>query len=292
MPELPEVETAVRSLNKTILGRKIKDVWSDWKKLVKKPSSFNEFKSLVKGRTILEIKRRGKNIIFRLSDNFYLVTHQKMTGHYLFGKWTFENGKWRSTDPQTALAEPINRFLHLIFRLDDGNMLALSDMRKFAKVILVREKDFRGLEELNSLGPDPLEENFTFAKFKEIIIRTKGRIKQVLMNQEILAGIGNIYSDEILWHSKINPLRQISTLKDKDLKILFLSMKKVLPKAIASKGDSVSDYRLISGEKGSYQNIQKVYGRTGKPCFRRDGGKIKRVKVGGRSAHFCPVCQK
>jgi len=292
MPELPEVETTVRSLNKTILGRKIEDVWSDYKKLIKKPSEFHGFERDIKGKNIEEITRKGKNIIFRLSDGSYLIVHQKMTGHFLFGEWRMKKGKWQPLNPQSPFGESMNSFIHLVFWLDDGKMLVFSDMRKFAKVMLVSEKDFLNLEDLKKIGPDPLSKDFTGEEFNKIIRTQKGRIKQVLMDQKVISGVGNIYSDEILWESRIYPLRNIEKLSDEDIKRIYRAIRKVLEKAIILKGDSVSDYRLITGEKGSYQEVQKAYGRTGQPCFRKDGGKIERVKIGGRSAHFCPKCQK
>jgi len=292
MPELPEVETAVRSLNKTILGRKIEDVWSDCKKLIKKPGEFHRFERDIKDKKIEEITRKGKNIIFRLSDGYYLIVHQKMTGHFLFGEWRLEKGKWQPLNPQSPFGESTNSFIHLAFRLDDGKMLAFSDLRKFAKVMLVTKKDFLNLEDLKKIGPDPLSKDFTGEEFNEIIRTQKGKIKRVLMNQEVISGIGNIYSDEILWESRIHPLSSIKKLSDEDIKKIHRAIRKVLEKAIILKGDSVSDYRLITGEKGGYQKVQKAYGRTGQPCFRRDGGKIERVKIGSRSAHFCPKCQK
>lgn len=291
MPELPEVETLIRALKKEITGRKIRDVWTDFPKNIKEPKNFSDFKSKIKNKKIQKVWRRGKNIIIDLSENLAILIHQKMTGHLLIGKWKLENGKWQ---PQIRgpLEESVNRFIHLIFWLDNGKMLALSDLRKFAKIILMETKKLSELEDLKKLGPDPLEKNFSFGKFKQIIEESKGKIKQVLMNQEVISGIGNIYSDEILWLAKISPFKEIKTLNNREIKNIYTATKKILREAIKLKGDSMSDYRLITGVKGGYQKIQKVYRREGKPCFRKDGGIIQRAKIGGRSAHFCPVCQK
>jgi len=291
MPELPEVETIVRDLNKKITGREIRDVWTDFPKNIKSPKDPAEFKEKIKNKKIKKVWRRGKNIVFDLSGGLTLLVHQKLTGHFLVGKWKLENGKWQPII-KGALDESVNKFIHLIFWLDNGKMLGLSDLRKFAKIILVETKNLSELEDLNKLGPEPLEKSFTFEKFKEIIQETRGKIKQVLMDQGVIAGIGNIYSDEILWEAKIHPFREIKTLNNEELKRIYEGMKKILNKAIKLRGDSMSDYRLITGEKGGYQEIQKVYRRERKPCPRKDGGIIKRVKIGGRSAHFCPICQK
>ena len=133
MPELPEVETTVRGLNKKVLKRTFIDVWSDWEKIVKKPKDFEQFKKEIKNKKIKKIWRRAKNIIFDLSDGYSLLVHQKMTGHLLVGKWNMKNGTWTPTK-KGPLNDPYNRFLHLIFFFDNGKMMALSDARKFAKL--------------------------------------------------------------------------------------------------------------------------------------------------------------
>jgi len=143
-------------------------------------------------------------------------------------------------------------------------------------------------KEIKELGPEPLEKSFTFSKFKEIFTKKKGKIKQLLMNQNVIAGIGNIYSDEILWYAGVHPLKRAETLKERELKKIYKAMIKILSLAIKARGDSFQDYRTILGEKGEYQYRQKAYQMTGKKCFKNDGGIIKRIKLGGRSAHFCP----
>jgi formamidopyrimidine-DNA glycosylase len=290
MPELPEVETIVRELNKEVLGRTFLDVWTNFKKMIKKPKSFEEFRKEIKGKKILNLRRRGKNIIFELSGNSFLLIHQKLTGHLLLGKWKLEKGKWISEIPGPLLDDPMNNFLHLIFWLNDKRQLALSDLRKFAKVELLNKEELE--KELKTLGPEPLEKDFSFEKFKEQILKKKrGKIKQVLMDQEVIAGIGNIYSDEILWQAKIHPFKDISKLREEELKEIYLAMREILKKAIAAKGESISDFRRITGEKGGFNPLRKVYRREGEKCS-RCGTIIKRIKIGGRSAHFCPNCQK
>ena len=289
MPELPEVETIVKELNKEVLGRTFLDIWTNFKKMIKKPN-FEELKKEIKGKKILNIRRIGKNIIFDLSGNNFLLIHQKLTGHLLLGKWKLEKGKWISEIPGPLLDDPMNNFLHLIFWLDDKRQLALSDLRKFAKVELLNKEELE--KELKSLGPEPLEKDFSFEKFKEQILKKKrGKIKQVLMDQEVIAGIGNIYSDEILWQAKVHPFKDISKLKEDELKEIYSAMKEILKKAIAAKGESISDFRRISGEKGGFDPLRKVYRREGEKCP-RCGTIIKKIKIGGRSAHFCPNCQK
>jgi formamidopyrimidine-DNA glycosylase len=290
MPELPEVETIVRELNREVLGRAFFDVWTDFPKMIKSPKSFDQLRKEIKGKKILDIRRRGKNIIFELSENRSLLIHQKLTGHLLLGKWRLEKGKWISEIPGPLSDDPMNNFLHLIFWLDDKRQLALSDLRKFAKVELIKKEELE--KELKSLGPEPLEKDFSFEKFKDVLMeKKKGKIKQVLMDQEVIAGIGNIYSDEILWETKIHPFKDVSKLKEEELKEIYSAMKEILKKAIAARGESISDFRRITGEKGGFDPLRKVYRREGEKCS-RCGTIIKRIKIGGRSAHFCPKCQK
>ncbi|MDD5431159.1 MAG: DNA-formamidopyrimidine glycosylase [Candidatus Pacebacteria bacterium] len=287
MPELPEVQTTVSDLNKKIIGRKITGAWFDWRKLIKSP--LKEFEKDIKNRKILRIKRRAKNILIYLSDDYILLVHQKMTGHLLVGKWKIEGKKVIPVEPENVVSDPQNRFIHLILFLDNGKMLGLSDLRKFAKVILGKRDRIENLEDLKNLGPDALA--VEYENFKKIIQRVRGKIKQVLMDQKIIAGIGNIYSDEMLWLAKIHPFRPANKLSEKEIKALYLAMKNVLEKAIRLRGTSVSDYRDILGKEGNYGNVRYVYQKEGEKCP-RGNGIIKRIKMGGRSAHFCPVCQK
>lgn len=168
--------------------------------------------------------------------------------------------------------------------------MGLSDLRRFAKVILVDDDKINDLKEIRGLGPEPLEINAN--QFLSLFKNKRGRIKQVLMDQTFIAGIGNIYSDEILWDAGYHPLSRVENLKESALKKIFASVVKVLKKAIKYRGDSMDDYRLPSGKKGGYQKVQQAYQQTGKKCAKKDGGVIQRIKIGGRSAHFCPVHQK
>jgi formamidopyrimidine-DNA glycosylase len=292
MPELPEVETIIRDLNKSrapkILDARFVDIWTDSQKMIKNPKSFKEFKEKLKGKKIEKIWRRGKNIIFELSQGYFLLIHQKLTGHLLYGRWNMEGGRWKPRK-KGSLEEKANAYIHLLFTLNNGKMLALSDLRKFAKVELLTKEELE--KELSFLGPEPLEKGFTFEKFKEVLKNKKGKIKQVLMDQKVIAGIGNIYSDEILWEAKINPFRRVSELSGKELKGIYQALKKILKKAIKAKGASMIDFRRILGEKGGFGRLRKVYRKEGEKCG-RCGTIIKRAKIGGRSAHYCPKCQR
>lgn len=288
MPELPEVEVIVKGLKKKVLNRTFFDVWTDAPKIFKKPKTFSDFKKTIKGKKIKNVWRRGKNIIFDLSSGFSLLIHQKLTGHLLVGRWQMRKGKWKSLI-KGPLEEKINLYIHAIFWFDGGLMMALSDLRKFAKVELWQRDDL--VKELEKIGPEPLDKNFNYEKFKNILRGRKGRIKQVLMNQAIIAGLGNIYSDEALWRAKIHPLKDVSKLSEKEIKKLYSVIKKVLRKGIKLGGESISDFRNIEGKRGFFDKERIVYQREGGKC-QRCGAIIRRLKIAGRSSHFCPFCQK
>lgn len=288
MPELPEVETTVKGLQATVLKRAFLDVWSDWEKVVKRPNNFAEFKQVLKHKKILNIYRRAKNVIFDLSSGYSLLIHQKMSGHLLVGTWQLQNGQW-IPEKEGPLQDPYNRFIHLVFFLDDGQMVALSDLRKFAKAELWDTKDLK--KELEKLGPEPLEKSFTFRKFKEVLKGKKGKIKVVLMNPDVIAGIGNIYANEALWMAYIHPIRDVSKVREDELRKLFDALKKVLALGVKLGGESFADYRKVDGTKGDFDSERSVYKREKQPCFRCKSI-IKRIHFNGRSSFICERCQK
>lgn len=302
MPELPEVETIVRELRKKIIGLKITDVWSDRDKPFKQAGGLKKFKKEVVGKKISSIARRAKYIVIDIEGDRTIFVHQKISGHLLYGRWKLVRprrafgeagvaGSWQATVTGPLKDDRENQYIRYIFFLNNGYQLAMSDVRRFSKVVLVKDKNLSNLPELRDLGPEPLQINLK--EFRGLFysgqttIRKRGRIKQVLMDPFFIVGIGNIYSDEILWDAGYHPLSRVENLNDKDLQKIYISVFKILKKAIQYKGDSMDDYRLPSGEKGGYQDIQKAYQQTGKKCAKKDGGTIQRIKVGGRSAHFC-----
>ncbi len=264
MPELPEVQTTVSGLQKVLPGLVIRGVWADVPK----------FKVKAVGYKILGVQRRGKNILINLSKNKTLLVHMKMTGHLMYGDYD--------------RADPYNRFIHFVLRLSNGSKLVLSDARKFAHIKLLASSK---LASSLKLGPDALQ--ISFKEFQKIISNKTGKIKRVLMNQEIIAGIGNIYSDEILWLSDIHPEARSYKLGARSLRKIFDAMKKILRMGIKFGGDSTSDYRNIHGKPGNFHYHHRAYQRTGEKCGKRAcSGIIKRILVGQRSAHFCPVHQQ
>ncbi|MEK9185010.1 MAG: bifunctional DNA-formamidopyrimidine glycosylase/DNA-(apurinic or apyrimidinic site) lyase [Patescibacteria group bacterium] len=295
MPELPEVHTTATILNKLISGLVIKDIWSGYnssfhkgKENIKNVDYFKIFKKEVVGKKIVNVKRRGKNVLINLEKDTTILIHMKMTGHLLYGTYSVKRGTWGAVE-KGPLQDPFNRFIRLIFTLSDKKHLAFSDMRKFAKVCLIKTDKLEESVDLRNLGPEPLEKSFDFVCFKERLNKKpNGKIKQVLMNQTIIAGIGNIYSDEMLWLAGIHPETKVQKIPASKIKKLFEAIKKVLEKGIKLNGDSMSDYRNPYGEKGQFQNTHKAYKQTGQTCEKKGcKGIIKRIKVGGRSAHFC-----
>ena len=289
MPELPEVETIVRELRKDVIGLRITDFWSDRDKPVSQAGGISKFKKEVLGKKILSITRRAKFIVIDIEGQKTLFIHQKISGHLMYGKWKLTDGVWKSALKGPLESDRQNQYIRYIWNFNNGYQLAMSDLRRFSRIILVRDRDVSNLKEIRDLGPEPLE--IDFKKFKNLFKNKRGNLKQVLMDPFFIVGIGNIYSDEILWDSGYHPLSRTENLKEGDLKKIFKSITKILNKAIDAKGSSIDDYRIPSGEKGSYQEMEKAYQQTGKKCSRKDGGIIKRIVAGGRSAHFCPKHQ-
>ena len=288
MPELPEVQTTVNGLNAKVLNRAFVDVWSDWEKTVKKPADFKTFKKELRGKKILGVWRRVKNVIFELSGGYSLLIHMKMTGHLLYGTWSMKHGTWMANS-DGPLHDKMNGYLHLIFFLDDGQMIALSDLRKFAKVELQKTEDL--LKIFEALGPEPLEKKFTLGKFQDLFNGKRGKVKQVIMAPEFIAGIGNIYASEALWWARIHPTKSANLLSEKELRALYRAIKKVLATGIDFGGDSFSDYRNVDGEKGKFEQQKKVYQNKGSPCARCKTP-IERMVIATRGTFYCPNCQK
>ena len=290
MPELPEVENTVRSLNKLIVGNYIKDVWTNAPKLVRK-GSFQELKKGMIKRKIQSVERRAKNIIILLDEDYALLVHLKMTGHFLIGKWRIQKNKNQEEAIPCSdgiLSEKVNGYIHFIFYLDDGRELALSDLREFAKIVFGKKEEIYKEEGIYNAGTEALE--IEIDEFCIIISSSSKNIKTLLMDQRKIAGIGNIYSDDILFQAKIHPLRKASSLTNQEINNLYSAMRDILSLAVRLGGTSISDFRNIRGEKGTYGERRLVYRRDGKPCF-VCGTLIKRIKIGGRSARFCPLCQ-
>jgi formamidopyrimidine-DNA glycosylase len=306
MPELPEVHTTVTGLQSVLPGLSITDSWSDmWsaaklsKNTIKDRSYFPYFKKYTLNQKVLQVRRRAKHILIDLENGFTIIIHMKMTGHLMYGNYS-QNKKydgrqwpWLPQEKDSPLNDPYNRHIHVVFTLSNKKQLVFCDSRKFGTIV-VEKTDTLHTERLAHLGPEPLETSFTSNNFKERIMKSPTRaIKTVLMDQSIIAGIGNIYSDEMLHRAHILPTRTPKSVKPSEWTLLFKAMKEVLGKGIDFGGDSTSDYRNIHGERGAFHENHRVYLRTKEKCLTQGcGGTIEKKTIGGRSAHFCSVCQR
>jgi len=278
MPELPEVETIKEDLRNVIKGKRIKKVEVRLARAIKNTSG-KRFVQELKGDTFKSLSRRGKYLIFSLKSGRSLVIHLGMTGRLIHSKTNKEMSDYNQ------------KFSRVIFSLDKG-ILRFVDMRGFGKVYLISKGGLERFSRLTNLGPEPLSREFTLQAFKDSLKRHKARIKPLLLNQQFLAGLGNIYASESLYGAKISPLRRADSLSNKEIKRLHSAIQKVLMGAIANHGASIdASYVDAKGRKGSYQFRLKVYRREGKRCPRCEGI-VKRIKQNNRSTYFCPVCQK
>lgn len=300
MPELPEVETTTKGLQKEIVGLKIKDVWTDLNSkdtrqndAVKNAKYFIYFKKEVSGKKILSVERRAKNILIQISNGKTILIHMKMTGHLLYSKYDYlkKENRWipENKDKKNPFNDPFNRFVHVVFVFSNSKHLAFCDSRKFGKITLLDTKSMHETKHLAGIGPEPLDKKFTIKELRERLNKKpNGKIKTVLMDPSVIAGIGNIYSDEILWQAGVHPEKKVSDIKERELKLMFKVMKETLARGIDFGGDSMSDYRNIYGVPGKFQLHHNAYRRTGEKCRRKNcGGVIIRKVIGGRSGHFC-----
>ncbi len=269
MPELPEVETITRDLQPRVVGREIVSVELYWPKALEKPSP-EDFVKGIAGRRIESLSRRGKYLIFRLSGEKYLIVHLRMTGRLMH-----RSGE-EAEDPHTRA----------IFELDDGSQLRYTDPRKFGKLWLVDDPN----EVVGKLGPEPFSADFTCDYLAGILAKRSGPVKPLLLDQTLIAGIGNIYADEALFLAGIHPKRSARSLSRPEVVRLHNAIRSVLKLGIANRGTTLSDYRDAFGEKGRHQEFLKVFRHAGKPCP-VCGTMIQRIVLGGRGTFFCPRCQ-
>jgi len=277
MPELPEVETIVRLLRGQLAGQCLSRVEVRWPRCIACPS-VAEFGRELLGREVLDVGRRGKFVILSLSGHKSLLVHLRMTGRLIVedvGHLAANGGV--APDPYT----------HVSFRFTSGKALRFRDTRKFGRLYLVSE----AAEIVGGLGPEPLSPGFTPQVLQDLLSRHRRRLKPLLMDQRMLAGLGNIYVDEALWEARIHPLRHAHTLSPEEVVRLHTAIRNVLARAIRNQGTTLRDYRTPLDEAGENQEALAVYGRQGKPCL-RCGELILREAVGGRGTWYCPSCQR
>ncbi len=282
MPELPEVETIRRGLNKSLVGQKIIRV------NVRIPKLFSGFPEMLAGQRVLEIERRAKMLIWKL-DKSYLMIHLKMTGQLIYVPKKGEMVIGGHPDKLYSLDLP-HKHTHVIFDFENGT-LYFNDLRKFGwiKVMADPEQIKTAVKEV---GPEYDWPEFTLQYFKKKLEKRKTiTIKQVLLDQSIVAGIGNIYADETLFCAKVLPRRKITSLSAAEIERIFSCIPKVLNLSLKHGGTSSRNYLQSDGSMGTYLKVANVYKREGEPC-KVCGTPIERVKIAGRSSHFCPHCQK
>ncbi len=289
MPELPEVETLVRGLRDKVVGQKINSVEPRLAKSV--GGSPAAFKKAVEGAKIIGAERRGKLIVLRLDNKKTMLIHLKLTGQLIFeGKDGLTN---RGGHHQKAYeAPPPNKYTHIIFNFSSGAKLYFNDLRKFGWMKIA---DSRGLiTRIHAdIAEDPLSKDYNVDEFIKIAKRrAKSDIYSVLLDQKVISGLGNIYVNETLWLARINPQVKAVSITNSQYNRIITAAKQILKVAIKYGGTSDNTYRKLDGSKGTYGEHLKVYHREGEKCQRKDGGIITRVKKGGRSTFFCPICQK
>ncbi|MCL6590974.1 MAG: DNA-formamidopyrimidine glycosylase [Firmicutes bacterium] len=274
MPELPEVETIRRTLEPGVVQRTIVEGEALLAKLIQNQTA-SDFLSQIRGRVILGLDRRGKYLLFQLSGNLVMAVHLRMTGHLILRK----NGL---SEPPEAKAT------YLKLKLDNGTELHYVDQRKFGKIFLFAAGSAPAA--LSKLGPEPLAPEFTFDIFQKRLAGRKLAIKKLLLNQEIIVGLGNIYTDEALFLAGVHPARPVDSLTDEELKRLYSSIRQVLSEGIQWRGTTKRDYLDGEGKPGAYQEQLRVYDRKGAPCLKCKNMIVK-MNFGGRGTHFCPFCQ-
>lgn len=289
MPELPEVETIVRDLRRAILGARIREVWCATAKIIRR-GTLRALRAHIVGRKITDVRRRAKNILIVLDRSHVLLIHQKMTGHVMLGKWRLVRGVPLGLRPEAA-RERMHAYIRLLLWLDRDRMIGLCDVRRFARIAAGTLRGVLASKELETLGPESLDPGLTPGVFSALVAKSRRPVKTVLLDQTVISGLGNIYSDEALWRARINPRRPAAQLKAAELNKLFRAIKDVLRKAIALRGTSMTNFRDAAGKPGRYMGYRRVYRRTGEPCP-RCGAPIGRVVIGNRSAHYCPRCQR
>lgn len=300
MPELPEVEYTARQLRQSVVGATIDNAQVFWERAIEHPD-LSLFLNQLAGRRIEGVRRRGKYLILDLDDAFFLSIHRRMTGNLLLlpPGWVIDTGlreadpdAWKTKGPSifhdSVPPNAKSSYCRVCFNFTDGRRLLYTDPRKFGHISLwplANEQDH-----FRKLGLEPLDANFTAERLACLLAPRTSAIKQVLLAQEVVAGIGNIYADEALYHAEIHPLRRADSLTPAEVERLHVGIVSVLTLGIEHGGTSFTDYRDLWGEAGDNYSHLRVYDQKGQPC-QRCGSLIQRIVVAQRGTHFCPGCQ-
>lgn len=289
MPELPEVETIKRGLDKQITGKRIAKVTVEESFLKKISPSADVLREALQGKTIKNVARRSKLLIFEINKNQNLIVHLKMTGQLVYkprGKDLVVGGHTIA-----GVHDLPHKHTRVIIKFTDKTSLFFNDVRKFGFLKVVDQKQLRA--ELSKYGKEPIDKDFDLQHFESLLKRLpRKKIKSFLLEQKIIAGLGNIYADESLFMSRINPERRVDSLTRTEQRYLFQSIVAIIKKAIKYRGTTFSNYVNAKGGKGNFQKHLQVYSRNKLKCLRCKKGIITKIKLGSRSASFCPICQK
>jgi len=296
MPELPEVETVARDLQRWVAGATISDAVVHWERTIRHPQPAERFVVEIAGATIRRVTRRAKTVLLHLEDGRVMTVALRMTGALIVA------------EPGT----PDDPYARVVFRLANGRELRYRDVRKFGRIGLWPGGGLRGIgagrgarskrvaeggrryrigEVFSGHGPEPLQRGFTAERLAERLSTRSAKLKTLLLDQSFIAGVGNIYADEALWRARLHPLRPADSLDQRDVRRLHRAVRQALREGIANRGASFSDYVGVDGEPGANAERLAVYRRTEQPCH-RCGRPIRRMVVGQRSTHFCPHCQR
>ena len=272
MPELPEVETVRRGLEKLILGKKISSVEIRYPKMIK--TDLDQFQKELPGQVVKSMGRRGKYLLFYLTDKV-LISHLRMEGKYFYY-------------PDQV---PERKHAHVFTHFEDGGTLVYEDVRKFGTMELLAPELLDAYFVSKKLGPEPTEQDFDLGRFKRALKRSKKPIKSHLLDQTLVAGLGNIYVDEVLWRAKVHPSRLSNSLTAQEARKVHDETIKVLGQAVEKGGSTIRTYTNAFGEDGTMQDFHQVYDKAGQACS-RCGSIIEKIQLGGRGTHFCPKCQR
>ena len=287
MPELPEVETVRRGLADLIVSRSVVGVRTH-----ESPKSFpnatSDVEQFLIGARIVAVRRRAKVLLIDLSTDYTLVVHLKMTGQLVVrGKHNFGAGH----PNDSLIGELPDRSTRVTLDFDDGSHLYFNDQRKFGWMKLMPTLEVPNIDFMKKVGPEPLEDNFTPEQFRERFARrARTSIKAALLDQTVIAGVGNIYADESLWGARIDPRRKVADVTDAEFDTLYTELRAVMNLAIEKGGSTDKNYVNAEGKKGSYMDFARVFRREGQACP-RCGHEIVKIKHAGRGTHFCPGCQ-
>jgi formamidopyrimidine-DNA glycosylase len=288
MPELPEVETVRIGLSALLPGRRIAKAWHDWPKGF--PNAPHDVEAFVVGADVVAVRRRAKVLIIDLSTKYSLVIHLKMTGQLVFRSQTERFGAGHPSD--SLIGDLPDKSTRVVLTFSDNSRLFFNDQRKFGWMRLLPTVEVEQLDFFQKFGPEPLADNFTATDFTaRLQRRSKSGIKAVLLDQTVIAGIGNIYADESLWGAKIHPETKVADVQPAKLTALYTALRAVLKLSIEKGGSTDRNYVNHEGKRGSYLTFANVFRREGQPCP-RCGTTIIKIRVAGRGTHICPHCQR